>query len=50
MQHLERLPREGEKFVVDEFEIEVIDMDRQRIDKVGVRRIEKPPEAAVANE
>jgi putative hemolysin len=39
MQHLERLPREGEKFTVGGFEIEIIDMDRQRIDKVGVRRV-----------
>lgn len=38
MQHLERLPREGEKFTVGGFVIEIIDMDRQRIDKVGVRR------------
>ncbi|MBK8093383.1 MAG: HlyC/CorC family transporter [Verrucomicrobiaceae bacterium] len=39
MQHLERLPREGEKFTVGGYEIEIIDMDRQRIDKVGVRRL-----------
>lgn len=43
MQHLERLPREGEKFTVGGFEIEIIDMDRQRIDKVGVRRVPLPP-------
>jgi len=30
------LPREGEKFIWDRFEFEVIDMDRQRIDKVLV--------------
>ena len=42
MQHLERLPREGEKFTVGGFEIEIIDMDRQRIDKVSVRRIALP--------
>jgi putative hemolysin len=30
------LPREGEKFTWDRFEFEVIDMDRQRIDKVLV--------------
>ncbi len=42
MQHLERLPREAEKFSVGGFEIEVIDMDRQRIDKVCVRRLPKP--------
>lgn len=45
MQHLERLPREGEKFTVGGFEIEIIDMDRQRIDKVGVRRL-PPPQAS----
>lgn len=39
MQHLERLPREGEKFTVGGFEIEIIDMDRQRIDKVSVRKV-----------
>jgi putative hemolysin len=39
MQHLERLPREGEKFTVGGFEIEIIDMDRQRIDKVSLRRL-----------
>jgi putative hemolysin len=44
MQHLERLPREGEKFTVGEFEIDVIDMDRQRIDKVSVQRIQKAEE------
>jgi putative hemolysin len=42
MQHLERLPREGEKFTAGEFEIEVIDMDRQRIDKVSIRRLPEP--------
>jgi putative hemolysin len=44
MQHLERLPREGEKFSVGGFELEIIDTDRQRIDKVAVRR-EKPLQA-----
>ncbi len=42
MQHLERLPREGEKFSVGGFDLEVIDMDRQRIDKVSIRRAVKP--------
>jgi putative hemolysin len=47
MQHLERLPREGESFVVGDFEIDIIDMDRQRIDKVCIRQIERvePPSA-----
>ncbi len=31
---LGHIPREGEKFLWDRFEFEVIDMDRQRIDKV----------------
>ena len=39
MHHLERLPREGEKFEVGGFEFEVLDMDRQRIDKVLVKRV-----------
>jgi putative hemolysin len=50
MQHLERLPREGEKFTVGGFEIEIIDMDRQRIDKVSLRRIALPADPAVAAE
>ncbi len=33
---LGHIPREGEKFVWDGFEFEIIDMDRQRIDKVLV--------------
>lgn len=50
MQHLERLPREGEKFTVGSFEIEIIDMDRQRLDKVSIRQSESlgaPPESPV---
>lgn len=50
MQHLERLPREGETFTVGQFQIEIIDMDRQRIDKVGVRRIDAPTDPAVAQD
>jgi putative hemolysin len=46
MQHLERLPREGEKFTVGGFEIEIIDMDRQRIDKVSLRRL--PSDSSIA--
>lgn len=45
MQHLERLPREGEVFTVGGFELEIIDMDRQRIDKVCVRRLPEPSPA-----
>jgi putative hemolysin len=48
MQHLERLPREGEKFTVSGFEIEIIDMDRQRIDKVSVRKLAVVEAAAIS--
>ncbi len=44
--HLDRLPREGEVFAIGEFELEVVDMDRQRIDKVGIHRLTAPPAAA----
>ncbi|MCB1202839.1 MAG: HlyC/CorC family transporter [Verrucomicrobiae bacterium] len=36
---LDRLPTEGEAFAAGEFEFEIVDMDRQRIDKVGIRRV-----------
>lgn len=40
------IPREGEKFQWDGFEFEIIDMDRQRIDKVLVTpRAPKKPES-----
>ncbi len=35
---LDRLPAEGESFSAGGFEFEIIDMDRQRIDKVAIRR------------
>ena len=35
---LDRLPDEGESFSAGEFEFEIVDMDRQRIDKVAIRR------------
>ena len=38
------IPREGEKFLWDRFEFEVIDMDRQRIDKVLVTQKAPKPE------
>lgn len=41
---LDRLPAEGETFREGSFEFEVVDMDRQRIDKVLIRRLS--PEAA----
>jgi len=40
---LGHIPREGEKFLWERFEFEVIDMDRQRIDKVLVTQ--KAPKA-----
>jgi putative hemolysin len=36
---LDRLPDEGESFSAGAFQFEVVDMDRQRIDKVMIRRI-----------
>jgi len=44
---LDRLPVEGETFTAGGFQFEVIDMDRQRIDKVIIRRL--PPEAHPEN-
>jgi putative hemolysin len=38
---LDRLPVEGESFRAGAFEFEVVDMDRQRIDKVIIRRLPK---------
>ncbi len=38
--HLERVPAEGEKFEWGDFEFEIVDMDRHRIDKVLIRRKE----------
>lgn len=35
---LDRLPAEGEVFMSGGFEFEIVDMDRQRIDKVAIRR------------
>lgn len=39
---LDRLPAEGETFQAGAFEFEVLDMDRQRIDKVMIRRLPPP--------
>jgi putative hemolysin len=44
---LDRLPAEGESFKAGGFEFEVLDMDRQRIDKVMIRRL---PEDAAAEQ
>jgi putative hemolysin len=38
--HLERLPKEGESFNIGQFHVDVVDMDRQRIDKVSIRRLQ----------
>ncbi len=42
---LDRLPAEGETFTAGGFEFEVVDMDRQRIDKVLIRRLPPPAES-----
>jgi putative hemolysin len=44
---LDRLPAEGETFKAGGFEFEVVDMDRQRIDKVLIRRL-APEDSEVA--
>lgn len=48
LHRLGHIPREGEKFLWEGFEFEIIDMDRQRIDKVLVtpRAPKKPAEPA----
>ena len=48
LHRLGHIPREGEKLLWDRFEFEIIDMDRQRIDKVLVtlRSPKKPAEPA----
>jgi putative hemolysin len=39
LHQLERLPIEGESFTVGHFQFEIIDMDRQKIDKVAIQRL-----------
>lgn len=46
VQRLERLPLEGETFAVGEFRFDIIDMDRQRIDKVGIERLNRIADGA----
>jgi putative hemolysin len=46
---LDRLPAEGEAFKAGGFEFEVVDMDRQRIDKVLIRRLPREDHDAAAN-
>ena len=48
LHQLGHIPREGEKYTWDRFEFEVIDMDRQRIDKVLVTA--KAPKKVEADE
>jgi putative hemolysin len=45
---LGRIAEEGDKVIAGDFEVEVIDMDGRRIDKVLVRRIEEPTDPSVA--
>lgn len=45
---LKRLPQEGETFSTGGFRFEVVDMDRQRIDKVIIQRLPPAPEGAAA--
>jgi putative hemolysin len=47
LSQLGHIPREGEKFHWDRFDFEVIDMDRQRIDKVLVIARNPKPEKPV---
>lgn len=42
---LGRIAEEGDKVIVGDFEVEVLDMDGRRIDKVLIRRVEAPDEA-----
>jgi putative hemolysin len=44
LHQLGQIPRENDKFQWDRFEFEIIDMDRQRIDKVLVTAKAPPPE------
>lgn len=45
---LKRLPSEGERFVDQGWEVEIIDMDRRRIDKMLVREAPPQDEAALS--
>ena len=47
---LDRLPAEGESFQAGGFEFEVVDMDRQRIDKVLIRLLAPVTSAEVTEE
>ena len=45
---LGRIAEEGDKLAVGDFEVEVMDMDGRRIDKVLIRRMEQPTDPSVA--
>jgi putative hemolysin len=45
---LGRIAEEGDKLTVGDFEVEVIDMDGRRIDKVLIRRLEEPTDPSAA--
>ena len=43
LHHLGHIPEEGEKLDWHSYRFEIVDMDRQRIDKLIVSRLTKPP-------
>lgn len=47
---LDRLPSEGDHFTAGGFRFEILDMDRQRIDKVLIRRLPPEPEDGEGDE
>jgi putative hemolysin len=49
LHQLSRVPEEGEVLQLGRFEVEVIDMDDRRIDKLLFRQVVKPEEEAEAN-
>ncbi|RAK58154.1 hypothetical protein DJ018_00450 [Phenylobacterium deserti] len=42
LNHMGRFPKEGEKLRIGRYEIEIIDMDERKIDKLLFRRIDEP--------
>lgn len=42
MDTLGRLPTSGDRIIVDDYELEVVDIDRHRVDKLLVQKREKP--------
>jgi len=49
LHQLSRVPDEGELLQLGRFEVEIIDMDDRRIDKLLFRQVVKPDEEAAAN-